>query len=147
MGQYQETHRDGGMSSWYKQWWSSCSADIWAWLVLQHLVKSTQTLWPAPSADLRPPSSSHCRSAQMAVSLSQTVQMILAVSVVTAYAAFAGRNKTKIIWIKRELWVFLPVVDASHFYVQAWTLCCFNSLIRFQTLGGRWQRRWTAVGR
>ena len=31
--------------------------------------------------------------------------------------------------------VFLPVVDASLVYGQAWTLCCFDSLIRFQTFG------------
>ena len=44
--------------------------------------------------------------AQMTGSLEQTTQIILDISCVTAHAVYVGTNKTKIIWIKRELIVY-----------------------------------------
>ena len=72
--------------------------------------------------------------AQTEVSLLQTTQIISDVCFITDHVAYAGSNKTKIIWIETELFfLFLPGVDAPHVYVYAWVLGCFHSLISTKT--------------
>ena len=61
--------------------------------------------------------------AQVVVSLLQTTQITSDVCFVTDHDAYASSNKTK---IETEL-LFYPGVDASHVYVGAWALGCFQS--------------------
>ena len=55
----------------------------------------------------------------------------------TRYVVYTSTNKTQIIRFETEIFVFfillifLPRADASHVYVGAWALGCFNSLFFF----------------
>ena len=50
---------------------------------------------------------------------SQTTQIISDVCFITDHVAYASSDKTKIVWIKMELLLFLPGVDVPHVYVRA----------------------------
>ena len=82
--------------------------------------------------------------AQMTGSLEQTTQIILDISCVTAHVVYAGTNKTKIIWIKREQKIF---------FYPCWMPFTLQRYVAFTVLfipkpfGGRWQHWWTAAQR
>ena len=66
---------------------------------------------------------------QSVVSLLQTTQIISDVCFITDHVAYSSSNQNKIVRIETELFFFfsfLPGVDASHVYVRAWALGCFN---------------------
>ena len=54
----------------------------------------------------------------------------------TAHDAYASTKENQKSFKTRRnsfFFFFLPVADAPHVYVRAWTLCCFHSLISTQT--------------
>ena len=70
--------------------------------------------------------------AQTVVSLLQTTQIKQGVSFIAAGKVYTITNKTTIVWIETELF-FSPGVAASHVYVRALALGCFNSHISTRT--------------
>ena len=75
--------------------------------------------------------------AQTVVNLLRTIQIISDLYFITDHVAYASSDKTQIVWIEMEvffvLFCFLPGVDASHVYVCAWALGCFQSYQYTQT--------------
>ena len=71
--------------------------------------------------------------AQTVVSLLQTTQIKQGVSFIATNKVYTSTNKTTIVWIKTELFFFLPGVDASHVYMHALVLGCFYSHISTRT--------------
>ena len=73
---------------------------------------------------------------QTVVSLLQTTQIKQGVSFIAANKVYTSTNKTTIVWIETELYIFYffyPGVDASHVYVRALVLGCFYSHISTRT--------------
>ena len=68
-------------------------------------------------------------------SLLQTTQTKEGVSFITANKVYTSTNKTTIVWIETELlfFIFFTRVDASHVYVRALALGCFESHISTRT--------------
>ena len=71
--------------------------------------------------------------AQTVVSWLQTTQIKQGVSFIAANKVYTSTNKTTIVSIETELFLFLPGVDASHVYVHALALGCFYSHISTRT--------------
>ena len=53
---------------------------------------------------------------------------------ITNHVAYTSSNKTKIVWIETEPFLFQPWVDAGHVYMHAWALGRFYSHISTQTI-------------
>ena len=64
--------------------------------------------------------------AQTVVSLLQKTQIKQGLSFIAASKVYTSTNKTTVVWIETELFP-LPGVDASHVYVCALALGCFQS--------------------
>ena len=71
--------------------------------------------------------------AQTVVSLLQTTQIKQGVLFIAVNKVYTSTNKTTIVWIETELFLFLPGLGASHVYVGAWAWGCIHSLISTRT--------------
>ena len=52
---------------------------------------------------------------------------------IATHVDYASTNKTRIVSIDTQRFLFLPAADAPHVYARARTLCCFHSLISIRT--------------
>ena len=110
---------------------------VWFWRKLQALVYN---ILPSTTAvfsyviDPRklPANEQFFVGAQTVVNLLQTIQIKQGVSFIAANKVYTSTNKTTIVRIETELFLW-PSVDASHVYVRALALGCFYSRISTPT--------------